>query len=89
MSRNRPRHRLERAAVDRTDRSVVRELSIALASPDCGRLGELAGRDGDRLSEACALELRHPPVRIGAQFGREGVQGFERALDRGAVWDRL
>ena len=89
MSGNRPRRRRERAAVDRTDGSEVREHSIALASPDCGRLGELAGRDGDRLSEACALELRHPPVRIGAQFGREGVQGFERALDRGAVWDRL
>jgi hypothetical protein len=41
------------------------------------------------LSEACALELRHPPVWVGAQFGREGVQGFERARDRGAVWDGL
>jgi hypothetical protein len=41
------------------------------------------------VSEAGALELRHPPVWIGAQFRREGVQGFERALDRGAVWDGL
>src|SRR2546430_16837102 len=35
--------------------------------------------------EACALERRDAPIRIGAQLGREGVQGPERALDRGAV----
>jgi hypothetical protein len=41
------------------------------------------------LSEARALELRHPTVGIGAEFGGEGVRGLERALDRGAVRDRL
>src|SRR4029077_6020710 len=35
--------------------------------------------------EACALERRDAPARIGPQLGREGVQGLERALDRGAV----
>src|SRR5216117_3601861 len=35
--------------------------------------------------EACALERSDAPIRIGAQLGREGVQGLERALDRGAV----
>ena len=39
MNGNRPRLRRERAAVDRTDGSEVRELSIALASLDCGTLG--------------------------------------------------
>src|SRR3989441_7480238 len=43
----------------------------------------------DRFSEARALELRHPPVGIGAEFGREGLHGLERALDRGAVRDGL
>src|SRR2546426_10665356 len=43
----------------------------------------------DRFSEARALELRHPPVGIGAEFGRKGLQGLERALDRGAVRDGL
>src|SRR5881227_446922 len=35
--------------------------------------------------EACALERRDAPIRSRTQLGREGVQGFERALDRGAV----
>src|SRR5881409_1261795 len=35
--------------------------------------------------EACALERSDAPIRIGAQLGREGVQGLERALDRSAV----
>src|SRR5216117_4099775 len=35
--------------------------------------------------EACALERRDAPIRIGAQLGRDGVQRPERALDRGAV----
>src|SRR3989454_5864684 len=35
--------------------------------------------------EACALERSDAPIRNGAQLGREGVQGLERALDRGAV----
>src|SRR6059036_1504237 len=35
--------------------------------------------------EACALERTDAPIGIGAQLGREGVQGLERALDRGAV----
>src|SRR5438034_3292570 len=35
--------------------------------------------------EACALERSDAPIRIGAQLGREGVQGLERALDRGPV----
>src|SRR5947209_3549674 len=35
--------------------------------------------------EACALERSDAPIRIGAQLGREGVQGLERALDRVAV----
>src|SRR5437763_19637 len=29
--------------------------------------------------EACALERSDAPIRIGAQLGREGVQGLERA----------
>src|SRR2546428_6905948 len=37
------------------------------------------------VGEACALERSDAPIRIGAQLGREGVQGLERALDRGAV----
>src|SRR3989442_14762988 len=36
-------------------------------------------------AETCALERSDAPIRIGAQLGREGVQGIERALDRGAV----
>jgi hypothetical protein len=43
----------------------------------------------DRFGEARALKLRHPPVGIGAEFGREGLQGLERALDRGAVRNGL
>src|SRR2546422_1535639 len=43
----------------------------------------------DRFGEARALELRHPPVGIGAEFGREGLHGLECALDRGAVRDGL
>src|SRR6185295_16578710 len=35
--------------------------------------------------EAGSLEGRDAPIGIGAQLGREGVQGFERALDRGAI----
>src|SRR5687767_3694104 len=35
--------------------------------------------------EACALERSEAPIRIGAQLGREGVHGLERALDRSAV----
>ena len=35
--------------------------------------------------EACALERSDASIRIGAQLGREGVQGLERALDRSAV----
>src|SRR3989442_12431791 len=35
--------------------------------------------------EACALERSDAPIRNGAQLGREGVQGLERPLDRGAV----
>src|SRR2546428_2935311 len=35
--------------------------------------------------EACGLERSDAPIRNGAQLGREGVQGLERALDRGAV----
>src|SRR5258706_13888240 len=34
--------------------------------------------------EACALERSDASERIGAQLGGEGVQGLERALDRGA-----
>src|SRR5439155_2004433 len=49
----------------------------------------LVRRDGDRSSEAGPLELRHPPVGIGAQLGGEGLHGLERALDRGAVRDGL
>jgi len=40
-------------------------------------------------AEACALERRDAPIRIGAQLGREGVQGLERALDRRVVGDGL
>jgi len=58
------------------------------------RISTLArGGDGasqsDRFSEARALELRHPPVGIGAELGHEGLHGFERALDRDAVRDGL
>jgi hypothetical protein len=35
--------------------------------------------------EACALERSDAPIRIGAELGREGVHGLERALDGGAV----
>src|SRR3989441_5311977 len=41
------------------------------------------------VGEACALERSDVPIRLGAQLGREGVQGLERALDRGAVRGRL
>jgi hypothetical protein len=51
--------------------------------------GGLARRDGKRLSEARTLELRHVPIGSGAQFGGEGIRGPERALDRGAVGNRL
>src|SRR5256712_2741423 len=37
------------------------------------------------VGEACALERSDAPIRIGAQLCREGLQGLERALDRGAV----
>src|SRR5438105_15001858 len=37
------------------------------------------------VGQACALERSEAPIRIGAQLGREGVQGLERALDRVAV----
>src|SRR6184192_801419 len=37
------------------------------------------------VGEACALERSDAPIRIGAQLGREGVQGLERVLDRGPV----
>src|SRR2546430_16178300 len=37
------------------------------------------------VGQACALERSDAPIRIGAQLGREDVQGLERALDRGAV----
>ena len=43
-----------------------------------------AGANG-LCGEACALERSDAPIRIGAQLGREGVQGLERALDRSAV----
>src|SRR5881296_2060672 len=39
----------------------------------------------DLRGEACVLERSDAPIRIGAQLGREGVQGLERALDRVAV----
>ena len=62
------------------------------ASPACRSEGaEIDSRDGYARSdcrsggEACALERSDAPIRIGAQLGREGVQGLERALDRGAV----
>src|SRR5213076_1716040 len=42
-------------------------------------------RQTAKVGEACALEGRDAPIGIGAQLGREGVQGLERALDRGAV----
>src|SRR5437667_5509828 len=45
---------------------------------DSASITELCG-------EACALERSDAPIRIGAQLGREGVQGLERALDRVAV----
>ena len=35
--------------------------------------------------ESHTLECGDAPIRIGAQLGREGVQGLERPLDRGAV----
>jgi len=35
--------------------------------------------------EPCPLERHEAPIRVGAQLGRQGVQGRERALDRGAV----
>src|SRR5919106_1982461 len=35
--------------------------------------------------EACALERSDAPIRIRAQLGREGVQGLQRAVDRGAA----
>src|SRR5919197_3156733 len=38
---------------------------------------------------ACALERGDAPIRIGADLGRDGVQGVERAFDRGAIGGRL
>src|SRR5215469_4250417 len=35
--------------------------------------------------EARALERSDAPIRIGAQLRRDGVQGAERALDRGPI----
>src|SRR6059036_1320479 len=49
---------------------------------DSASITELCG-------EACALERSDAPIRIGAQLGREGVQGLERALDRVAVGGAL
>src|SRR4030095_3663359 len=52
-------------------------------------LGHLGGLDSIAIrelgGEACPLERSEAPIRIGAQLGREGVQGVERALGRGAV----
>src|SRR6185295_19837784 len=35
--------------------------------------------------QACALERSDAAIGIGAQLGGEGVQGLERAFDRGAI----
>ena len=35
--------------------------------------------------EPCPLERHEAPIRVGAQLGRQGVQGRERALDCGTV----
>jgi len=40
-------------------------------------------------SETGTLERSHAPIGIGAKFGREGVQGIERASDRGTVGGRF
>src|SRR4029453_16568559 len=44
-----------------------------------------AQRGPESCGEACALERGDAPIGCGAQLGTEDVQGFERALDRGAV----
>src|SRR5437867_5543209 len=41
------------------------------------------------VGEARALERRDAPIRIGAQLGREGVHGLQRALHRGAAGGSL
>ncbi len=41
------------------------------------------------MSEARALELRQPPVGLGAEFGCEGVRGRERPLECAGVRHKL
>src|SRR3989441_11543260 len=62
-------------------------MNLSLRANGCGhQLVVQRGPTSTGLSsEACALERSEAPIRNGAQLGREGVQGLERALDRGAV----
>src|SRR5712691_3052432 len=71
-----PACRSEGAEIDSRD-GYARK-SADSAGDDSASITELCG-------EACALERSDAPIRIGAQLGREGVQGLERALDRVAV----
>src|SRR5262245_17733215 len=51
------------------------------------------GRDSRSIAGLCGeagtLDRSHAPIGIGAELGREGVQGIERASDRGTVGGRL
>src|SRR5437762_9954107 len=52
------------------------------ASPSWRSRQDIPGR---LLHETSALERSDAPIRIGVELGREGIQGLDRALDRGAV----
>src|SRR5437763_13681364 len=56
-----------------------------LCTPACRSDGADSRSIAGLRGEACALERSYAPIKNGAQLGREGVQGLERALDRGAV----
>src|SRR5437762_4090408 len=56
-----------------------------LRTPACRSDGADSRSIAGLRGEACALERPNAPIRIGAQLGREGVHGLERALDRAAV----
>src|SRR5260370_6710700 len=77
-----PACRSEGAEIDSRDGYARQSADSAGDVSGCGstqyRFTELCG-------EACALERRDAPIKIGAQLGREGGQGLERALDRRAV----
>src|SRR2546422_246076 len=66
--------------------------TLPLRANGCGhRLVVQRGRNRQprwlraEIDEAGGPEGSEGPIRIGAQRGREGVQGLERALDGGAV----